>query len=94
MDRINRELPDTRVLFLSLALNPARWAKRDLMLEANAKVRAYLEQDQRNQFLDVNTVMLGADGLPKPDIFVADKLHMNRKGYELWAPLVRPWLAP
>jgi lysophospholipase L1-like esterase len=25
---------------------------------------------------------------------VADKLHMNRKGYELWAPLVRPWLAP
>jgi lysophospholipase L1-like esterase len=94
VDRINRELPDTRVLFLSLALNPARWAKRDLMLEANAKVRAYLEQDQRNQFLDVNTVMLGADGLPKPDIFVADKLHMNRKGYELWAPLVRPWLAP
>jgi lysophospholipase L1-like esterase len=94
VDRINRELPEARVLFLSLALNPARWAKRDLMLEANAKVRAYLEQDQRNQFLDVNTVMLGADGLPKPDIFVADKLHMNRKGYELWAPLVRPWLAP
>jgi lysophospholipase L1-like esterase len=94
VDRINRELPEARVLFLSLALNPARWAKRDLMLETNAKVRAYLEQDQRNQFLDVNTVMLGADGLPKPDIFVADKLHMNRKGYELWAPLVRPWLAP
>ncbi len=94
VDRINRELPETRVLFLSIALNPARWAKRDLMLEANAKVRAYLEQDQRNQFLDVNVVMLGADGLPKPDIFVADKLHMNRKGYELWAPLVRPWLSP
>jgi len=94
VDRINRELPEARVLFLSLALNPARWAKRDLMLETNAKVRAYLEQDPRNQFLDVNTVMLGADGLPKPDIFVADKLHMNRKGYELWAPLVRPWLVP
>lgn len=94
VDRIHRELPDARVLFLSLALNPARWAKRDLMLETNAKVRAYLEQDPRNHFLDVNPVMLGPDGLPKPDIFVADRLHMNRKGYELWVPLVRPWLAP
>lgn len=94
VDRIHRELPETRVLFLSLALNPARWAKRDLMLETNAKVRAYLEQDPRNRFLDVNPAMLGPDGLPKPDIFVADWLHMNRKGYELWAPLVRPWLVP
>jgi len=94
VDRIHRVLPETRVLFLSLALNPARWAKRDLMLETNAKVRAYLEQDPRNRFLDVNPAMLGPDGLPKPDIFVADWLHMNRKGYELWAPLVRPWLVP
>lgn len=93
VDRIHRELPETRVLFLSIALNPARWAKRDLMLDANAKIQAYLAQDPRNQFLDVNTVMLGADGLPKPGIFVADQLHMNRKGYELWVPLVRPWLA-
>jgi lysophospholipase L1-like esterase len=38
--------------------------------------------------------MLGADGLPRPDIFVEDQLHMNRKGYELWAPIVRAVLVP
>jgi lysophospholipase L1-like esterase len=36
--------------------------------------------------------MLGPDGLPKPDIFVADRLHMNRKGYELWKPIIAPVL--
>jgi len=28
--------------------------------------------------------MLTAEGLPRPDIFVADGLHMNRAGYALW----------
>jgi lysophospholipase L1-like esterase len=36
--------------------------------------------------------MLGPDGLPKLDIFVADRLHMNRKGYELWKPIIGPVL--
>lgn len=94
VDRIHRDLPETRVLFISLALNPARWEKRGLMMEANRKISAYLAKDPRNQFVDVNTVMLGADGMPKPEIFVADRLHMNRKGYELWAPVIRPLLLP
>ena len=36
--------------------------------------------------------MLGSDGLPKPDIFQDDRLHMNRKGYEIWTEIVRPHL--
>jgi hypothetical protein len=36
--------------------------------------------------------MLGADGQPKPDIYVADRLHMNENGYALWKQLVGPYL--
>jgi hypothetical protein len=36
--------------------------------------------------------MLGADGKPKPDIFLKDRLHMNLKGYELWTGIIRPYL--
>jgi hypothetical protein len=32
--------------------------------------------------------MMGADGTPQPDIFVADKLHMNEKGYAIWKRVV------
>lgn len=94
VERIHRDLPETRILFIGCALNPARWAKRELMLEANRKISAYLAGDPRNTFVDPNTVMLGEDGMPKANIFVADRLHMNRKGYELWAPLLRPLLVP
>ena len=36
--------------------------------------------------------MLGADGLPKPDIYVADRLHMNTNGYAIWRQAVGPHL--
>jgi lysophospholipase L1-like esterase len=32
--------------------------------------------------------MLGDDGKPKPDIFIADRLHMNAAGYAIWREVV------
>jgi lysophospholipase L1-like esterase len=36
--------------------------------------------------------MLGSDGLPRPEIFGPDKLHMNAEGYKLWTEIVTPYL--
>ncbi len=94
VERIHRELPKTRVTYVSIALNPARWEQRDLVRQANAEIERFMAADPRRRYLDITRVMLQADGTPKPDIFVADRLHMNRKGYELWIPVIRPALLP
>ncbi len=86
--RIHRELPKTKVLFVSIALNPSRWDQRDKVLAANAAIAEYMGQDPRRKYIDVTAAMLGPDGLPKPEIFLKDRLHMNRKGYELWKPII------
>jgi len=39
-------------------------------------------------FINVFPLMLGPDGLPKPDIYVEDRLHMNPKGYAIWKEAV------
>jgi lysophospholipase L1-like esterase len=36
--------------------------------------------------------MLDAEGRPLSDIFVADKLHMNAKGYAIWREVIAPHL--
>jgi hypothetical protein len=36
--------------------------------------------------------MLGADGKPRPELFVQDGLHLNEAGYTLWNALLRPLL--
>ena len=37
--------------------------------------------------------MLSADGTPREDLFVSDRLHLNAAGYGLWTPIVRAALA-
>ncbi len=93
VDRIHRELPQTRVVVIAVALNPKRWDQRASVIALNRRMADYLSRDPRDAFADVVPPMLQADGTPKPDIFVADRLHMNRKGYEAWIPVIKPLLA-
>jgi len=84
--------PTTRIAYISIAPNPSRWPQIETVRAANRAVRAWMATDPRLTFIDVFAAMLGADGLPKPDIFVADRLHMNAKGYEIWRAVVGPHL--
>jgi lysophospholipase L1-like esterase len=43
-------------------------------------------------FIDVFHLMLGPNGLPRPDIFREDGLHMNAKGYAIWKEAIEPSL--
>jgi lysophospholipase L1-like esterase len=36
--------------------------------------------------------MLGANGEPKPELFVEDGLHMTDAGYDTWADVLKPLL--
>jgi lysophospholipase L1-like esterase len=89
---IHRGLPTTRIAFISIAPSPSRWAQVETVKAANRAIREYVGTDSTLDFIDVFPQMLGSDGLPKPDIYLDDRLHMNRKGYEIWTAIVRPHL--
>jgi lysophospholipase L1-like esterase len=90
--KIHTALPETRIAYISIAGNPARWKQVDEVKAANKRVEEYSKSDPRLAFINVFPHMLGTDGLPKPDIFVADRLHMNPQGYEIWKEQIRPFL--
>ncbi|PAW82764.1 MAG: hypothetical protein B9S33_14685 [Pedosphaera sp. Tous-C6FEB] len=89
---VKKKLPGTRVAYISIAGNPARWKQVDTVRDANSRIEAITKADPQLAFINVFAPMLGPDGLPKPDIFVADKLHMNEKGYAIWKEVVGPFL--
>jgi lysophospholipase L1-like esterase len=86
--RVHTKLPDTKIAYISIAPNPARWAQVERVKAANELIRGFTKTDKRLQFIDVFPHMLGADGMPLPDIFVDDHLHMNEKGYAIWKRVV------
>jgi lysophospholipase L1-like esterase len=90
--KVHAALPECRICYISNAPNPSRWKLIDKMIEASRLVEEYTKTDKRLQFINVYPHMLGADGKPKPDIFVSDQLHMNSKGYVIWKAVVGPYL--
>ena len=84
-------LPQTRIAYISSAPNPQRWAQVEKVKRLNSLVQAYCHFHGLT-FINVFPLMLGPDGHPKPDIYVADGLHMNPKGYAIWREAVAPCL--
>ena len=90
--RLRAQLPDAEIAYISSAGNPARWAQVGNVRALNGLIAAFIKDQPHMQFINVFTPMLGGDGLPRPEIFVADKLHMNAAGYQIWTATVRPFL--
>ena len=89
---VHESLPETRIYTLSIKPSIARWSMWEAMQTANELLKARCAEDDRLIYVDVATPMLTAEGEPRKDIFVADMLHMNDKGYDVWRSVVQPVL--
>ncbi len=91
MQKLHAGLPHARLAFISSAPNFARWAQVENVKRLNALAEKYCRR-HGIIFINVFPLMIGADGRPLPDIYVADGLHMNAKGYAIWRAAVAPYL--
>lgn len=86
--KIHAALPQTRVVFIGVKPSPSRWKLHEKFEQTNRLVQAFCAQDKRRVFVDVWQPMLDAKGQPRPELFLADMLHMKPAGYAIWTPLV------
>jgi lysophospholipase L1-like esterase len=90
--KVHRDSPDTKIIYVAIKPSIARWNLIDKIRETNKMVRDYAAENPHVHFLDVEPIMLGADGKPKPELFIDDGLHLSRAGYDEWNKLIRPLL--
>jgi gluconolactonase len=91
VEKIRRNLPDTEIIYLSISTSPSRWNEFAKVQKANALIQAEAKNMQNVKYIDVISSMLGPDG-PKPEIYSADRLHMNPRGYAIWTAILRAYL--
>ncbi len=89
---IHSRLPDTRIIYISIKPSIERWHWVGRMRETNRLIREFADGDGRLRYVDIDAPMIGADGRPKPDLFIEDGLHLSDAGYRLWTKLLRPHL--
>lgn len=90
--RVRKDLPARPIAYISIKPSPSRAKLLPVMREANAKVRAYAATHPDLIYIDVASKMLDAGGQPRAELFVEDRLHMNRAGYDLWRGIIAPFL--
>ncbi|MBL9188812.1 MAG: hypothetical protein JNK23_15115 [Opitutaceae bacterium] len=92
--KIHAALPTAKIVFIAIKPSPSRWKNIANIRAADTLIAADCAKDPRLAYADIYTPMLGADGQPRPDLFVKDMLHINAAGYALWQPVIAPLLKP
>jgi lysophospholipase L1-like esterase len=87
--RIHAELPEARIYVLSVKPSIAREATWPAALEVNERYQELAAADPLLHYIDVATPFMNADGTVMTDIFRADDLHLNDKGYDIWAAAIK-----
>jgi lysophospholipase L1-like esterase len=80
------------VMYVSIKPSVARWSMEEKFVAANSLIRNFINKQKQTQFLDVHAAMLDSNGEVFKDIFIADNLHMNAKGYAIWQKIIAPTL--
>lgn len=89
---IRNRLPAVPIVYISIKPSPSREKYLPVMKEANRLIEAFTGKEKNIVFVDVFHKMFTEDGQIMSDIFLADQLHMNKKGYAIWQPVIAPHL--
>jgi lysophospholipase L1-like esterase len=92
VERVRKELPETRVFFVSINKAPQkmdRWAQVD---EANGLVREYCAKGRGLGYIDVNPALFDSKGEPRMELYLPDRLHFLDPAYDEFTKIVKPVL--
>ncbi len=91
--KLREKLPETKVLLLGIFPRgpDADDAKQQSNLATNQIIKS-LDDGQAVYFLDISDDFLADDGTLSREI-MPDLLHLNAKGYEIWAEAIEPTVA-
>jgi lysophospholipase L1-like esterase len=92
VEKVRAKLPEVRMAYMPINASPSRWANAEREKQANQLIKAYITTGKNLDYIDAYDATLGADGKPREDLFVQDRLHFNAEGYKVLAAIVRKHL--
>ena len=92
VQKVRGALPKVEMDYLSITTSPLRWHEVEQVKKANGLISSWIKTQDHLTFINVFPATLGQDGQPRPELFLADRLHMNAKGYAIWTSIIGPYL--
>ncbi|MFN8240137.1 MAG: GDSL-type esterase/lipase family protein [Bacteroidales bacterium] len=83
--KLRKELPSIKIVLIAAKPSPSRWSLKEKYIKLNSLYQSIDKQYRYVEYADVWTPMLNNNGKPERSLFISDSLHINPKGYDLWA---------
>ena len=90
--RLAKQVPGAKLVFVSARPSLAREAMKAKQQDLNQRIAAIVAKKKGHYVIDMHSPFYDADGTLMQDIFVADKLHLNEKGYAIFAKQIQNFI--
>lgn len=84
--------PSAPIFYIAVTPTESRWKAWPKIRAGNSLVRKFCEQTDHTHFIGTESIYLDGDSEPRPELFLSDKLHLNRDGYIRWAAAIKSQL--
>jgi lysophospholipase L1-like esterase len=90
--RLAKQVPRAKLVFVFARPSLAREANKAKQQNLNQRIAAIAAKKKGHFVIDMHSPFYNADGTLMHDIFVADRLHLNEKGYVIFAKQIQNFL--
>lgn len=92
VSRVRAQQPEVPIAFTSITPSPGRWNQAETRKEANRIVKEYIATQKNLHYIDIWDAFLNAEGQPREELWLADRIHPNQEGYRVRVKVMRPFL--
>ena len=86
---IRKSHPDTPVFWIEITPTASRWSAWADIQKANSGISDICSRNSNTYYIRTDTAFLDADGKPRNELFIGDKLHLNQQGYSIWTEIIK-----
>ena len=91
-EQVLRELPRSRIFFVSINLAPQKRARWDAIKTVNRLIASLCEDSPALGYIDVNAALLDAHAQPRSELYQEDGLHLRPAAYQALSDIIKPVL--
>jgi lysophospholipase L1-like esterase len=97
VEKVRSKMPKVRIAYMTINATPARWSNVEREKKANELIKDYIARGEKLDYIDTfdakrGDAIMGSDGKPRKELFTADRLHFNAKGYKILTATVQEYL--
>lgn len=77
------------IYYIAITPSIMRWQVWPQAQETNEMIAAAMAEDSLLRFIDTGPELLDESGMPDPELYIFDGLHLSSEGYERWTKAIR-----